>query len=198
MPVSLKFCDKKSNREQEFEVLELVEKEEKLIISGESGSGKTTTLKWLNYILAKSYLEGKNENVPLYIELNSYIGEERFIKKPFDEYVAMKAEGKRISEDTLKTILEGKAIILLDGFDLLSPTDEFHPYDKISNFITDYNNCRFVISSRPGFFESIKSSFKVSELEKLTDEKIEIFIDRYVSDEELADTLKTKSLTINS
>ncbi len=195
LPVTLKFHDEESNREQEFEVLELVEKEEKLLISGESGSGKTTTLRWLNYILAKNYLEEKNENVPLYIELNSYIGEERFIKNPFDTYVAKKADGKGISEDTLKTILKGKAIILLDGFDLLSPTDEFYPYDKISNFVTDYNNCRFVISSRPGFFESIKSRFKVSELEKLTDEKIEIFIDRYVSNEELADTLKDKILS---
>lgn len=128
LPVTLKFHDEESDRPKEFEVLELVEKEEKLIISGESGSGKTTTLRWLNYILAKSYLEGKNENVPLYIELNSYIGEERFIKKPFDAYVAMKAEGKGISEDILETILKGKAIILLDGFDLLSPTNEFYPY----------------------------------------------------------------------
>ena len=195
LPVTLKFHDKESDRPQEFEVLELVEKEEKLIISGESGSGKTTTLKWLSYNLAKSYLEGKNENIPLYIELNSYISEERFIKKPFDAYVAMKAKEKGISENTLEKVLKGKAIILLDGFDLLSPTDEFYPCDKISNFITDYNNCRFVISSRPGFFESIKSSFKASELEKLTDEKIEKFINRYVSNEELAETLKERILS---
>lgn len=72
LPVTLKFRDEKNDKTQEFEVLELVEKEEKLIISGESGSGKTTTLRWLNYILAKSYLEGEYENIPLYIELNSY------------------------------------------------------------------------------------------------------------------------------
>ncbi|BAW30531.1 HEAT repeat-containing protein [Methanosarcina thermophila] len=192
LPITLKFRDRENNKPQEFEVLELVEKEEKLIISGESGSGKTTTLRWLNYILAKSYLEGKSENVPLYIELNSYIAEERFIKEPFDAYVTMKAKGKGISEETLRTILKGKATILLDGFDLLSPTDEFYPHDKISNFITDYNNCRFVISSRPGFFESIKSSFKVSELEELTDEKIGIFINRRISNKELANTLKDK------
>jgi len=194
LPVTLKFREEENDRPQEYDVLELVGKEEKLIISGESGSGKTTTLRWLNYLFVKSYLDGKNENIPLYIELNSYISEERFIKKPFDAYVAMKAKEKGI-EDILETILKGKAIILLDGFDLLSPTDEFHPYDKISNFITYYNNCRFVISSRPGFFESIKSSFKVSELEKLTDEKIEIFIDRYVSNEKLANTLKDKILS---
>lgn len=195
LPVTLKFRDEENDKTQEFEIFELVEKEEKLIISGESGSGKTTTLRWLNYILAKSYLEGKYENIPLYIELNSYIGEERFIKKSFDTYIAMKAEERGITKDTLKTMLKGKAIILLDGFDLLSPTDDFYPYDKISNFITNYNKCRFVISSRPGFFESIKGSFRVSELEKLTDEKVELFINRYVSDKELANTLKDKILT---
>ncbi|MDY9925929.1 HEAT repeat domain-containing protein [Methanosarcina sp.] len=195
LPITLKFRNEENDKTQDFEVIELVEKEEKLIISGESGSGKTTTLRWLNYILAKNYLEGKYENIPLYIELNSYIGEERFIKSPFDAYVTMKASGKRISKETLKTMLEGKATILLDGFDLLSPTDEFYPYDKISNFITDYNKCRFVISSRPGFFESIKSNFKVSELEKLTEEKIEIFINRYISNGEHANILKDRILS---
>jgi len=64
LPITLKFRDKENDETKEFEVLELVEKEEKLIISGESGSGKTTTLKWLNYSYAASYLEGKNENLP--------------------------------------------------------------------------------------------------------------------------------------
>ena len=73
LPITLKFRDEKSNKTQEFEVLELVEKEEKLIISGESGSGKTTTLKWLNFTFATNYLENKEENIPLYVELNSYI-----------------------------------------------------------------------------------------------------------------------------
>ena len=73
LPVSLKFRDKESDREQEFEVLELVEKEEKLIISGESGSGKTTTLRWLNFTFATKYLEKKEGSIPLYVELNSYI-----------------------------------------------------------------------------------------------------------------------------
>jgi len=44
LPITLKLCNEENDKTQEFEVLELVEKEEKLIISGESGSGKTTTL----------------------------------------------------------------------------------------------------------------------------------------------------------
>ncbi|WP_238985657.1 hypothetical protein [Methanosarcina barkeri] len=63
LPVTLKFRDKENDIPQEFEVLELVEKEEKLIISGESGSGKTITLKWLNFIYATDYLEKKEGNI---------------------------------------------------------------------------------------------------------------------------------------
>ncbi len=147
----------------------------------------------VKFHLATDYLDGKNERtIPLYVELNTYINKKG---STFYDYVKIKANQNGISEEILKTILKGKAIILIDGFDLLSPTDEFRPYDQISNFISEYSNCRFVISSRPGFFESIKSNFKVSELEKLTDEKIEIFINRYVSNEELADTLKEKILS---
>lgn len=91
--------------------------------------------------------------------------------------------------------MEGKAIILLDGLDLLSPTDNFFPYDEISNFVSEYSNCRFVVSSRPGFFENIRTDFKVSELEKLTDKKIQAFIENYVTDRELRTILINKILS---
>jgi HEAT repeat protein len=188
LPITLKFRDETDNKQQEFEVLELVKKEEKLIISGESGSGKTTTLKWLNYIFAANYLEKREEITPLYIELNSYT------KGSFDDYIRIRAKGKGISEDNLKVLLKGKAIILLDGLDLLSPTNEFFPYEEVSNFVSEYSNCRYVISSRPGFFESIKSDFKVSELEKLTDEKILIFIDKNIPNKKIGDIIKYKIL----
>jgi FOG: HEAT repeat len=191
LPVNLKFHDKESDRPKEFEVLELVEKEEKLIISGESGSGKTITLKWLNFIYATDYLEKKEGNIPLYVELNTYI------EGSFYDYVKIKANRKGISEDILKTILKEKAIILIDGMDLLSYKNDFRPYDQISNFISTYSNCKFVISSRPGFFENfenIERDFKVSELEKLTTEKIQEFIDKYVPDRKLGNILKNKIL----
>ncbi|MDW5548714.1 HEAT repeat domain-containing protein [Methanosarcina sp.] len=187
-PVTLKSYDKERDKPQEFEILELIEKEEKLIVSGKSGSGKTSTLKWLNFIHATDYLEKKEGIIPLYVELNTYI------EGSFYDYVKIKANRKGISEEILKTILKGKAIILIDGLDLLSSNNDFRPYHQISNFVSTYSNCRFVISSRPGFFESIESDFKVSELEKLTDEKIKEFIDKYVSDREFGKTIKNKIL----
>lgn len=186
LPVTLKFHDKESDRPKEFEVLELVEKEEKLIISGESGSGKTITLKWLNFTYATYYLEKKEGNIPLYVELNNYI------EGSFYDYVKIKANRKGVSEDILRVILKGKATIFIDGMDLLSPKNDFRPYDQISNFISTYSNCRFVISSRPDFFENIERDFKISELEKLSDEKIQEFIDKYVPNRKVGDILKNK------
>lgn len=186
LPITLKFRDETNDRTQEFEVLELVEKEEKLIISGESGSGKTTTIRWLNFTFATKCMENKEGSIPLYVELNSYI------RGSFYDYFKHQIKKKGLHEVALKALLEGKAIILLDGLDLLSSTESFFPYDEISNFISEYSNCRFIVSSRPGFFESIKSDFKVSELEKLTDEKIQIFIERYVEETELAEVLKNE------
>ncbi len=187
-PISLKFRDENNNRAKEFEVLELVDKEKKLIISGESGSGKTTTLKWLNFTFATKYLENKDGDIPLHVELNSYI------RGSFYDYFKHQIKKKGLPEISLKALLEGSAIILLDGFDLLSSTENFFPNDEISNFISEYSNCKFIVSSRPGFFESIQSDFKVSELEKLTDEKIKIFIEKSVENKELAEVLIDKIL----
>jgi predicted NACHT family NTPase len=188
LPITLKFRDEENVEPKEFEVLELVEKEEKLIVSGESGSGKTITLKWLNFIYATNYLEKKEGTIPLYVELNTYI------EGSFYDYVKIKANRKGITEELLKTMFKGKSIILIDGMDLLSPRNDFHPYDQISNFISKYSNCRFVISSRPGFFEGIGSDFKVLELEKLTDKKIQVFIEKRVKDSDLKAVLIDKIL----
>ena len=97
--------------------------------------------------LCNKILEKKENSIPLYVELNSYT------RDSFYDYFKLQIKKKGLSEDTLETLFEGKLIIFLDGFDLLSPTEKFFPYDEISNFIARYSNCRFVISSRSGFFE---------------------------------------------
>jgi HEAT repeat protein len=179
LPIKLKHYNQNDYNEKKFEILELVKKEQKLIISGDPGSGKTITLKWLNFIYATSCLQNKEENIPLYVELNSYT------KGSFYDYVKIKAKGKGISEAALKKLLKGKAIILIDGLDMLSSTNEFLPYNEISIFVSKYNDCRFVISSRPGFIKKMRSDFKEAVLEGLTDKKIQIFIDKYVEDAEI-------------
>ena len=96
-------------------------------------------------------------------------------------------------------MLKGKALLLLDGLDLLTPFDSFSPFDEISDFISEYEDCRYIIASRPGPFDSIKSTFAVSELEALTDEKIKYFVEKNVPNKRQAKLLKTKILNeVNS
>src|SRR5450759_3793577 len=55
------------------------------------------------------------------------------------------------------------------------------------------NDCRYVISSRSGFFGRFER-FTVSELEGLNDEKIALFIDKYAQDDKICEPLKNKIL----
>ena len=97
-----------------------------------------------------------------------------------------------MSGEVVKALLEkGTVILLIDGLDLLSVNAEFDPYIKISNFIAKFYNSRYVISSRPGFFDRLdKYNFKIFEIEELDEKKVESFVDRYVGNGEIAKVIK--------
>jgi len=188
LPITRRLFEEKVSLTHEFEISELVEKEKHLMIYGEAGSGKTITLKWLNAAFSMGYLEKKEGYIPIYASLDSYV------KGSFYDYLKAKAKQKCISEPNFRKLLEGRALLLLDGLDLLTPADNFSPFDEISDFISEYEDCRYVITSRPGPFGSIKSTFALSELEKLSDEKIRYFIEKQVPNKRQAKLLKARSL----
>ena len=142
--------------------------------------------------MAQSYLcwkisEGKKGFIPIYAALDS------FTKSSFYDYLEVKAGQEGISETGFKKLLKGEAIILLDGLDLLTYSNNFSPVKEISAFISEYGKCRYIITSRPGFFENIKNMFAICELERLTDEKIDAFIEKYVIDTKFQHIFKTQS-----
>ena len=189
LPITVRFDETEKEREEESGVFELVEKEKKLIISGVSGSGKTITLKWLNVTFAKKCLGEDDCSIPLYIGLNTYRSGD------FYNYVRIKAKEKGVTESTLKLLLlNGKLIFLIDGLDLLSSTVNFKPYTEISNFISEYSECRYVISSRPGFYEEIQNKFRICKIEELDEPKTTLFINNYITDEKLANAVTKKIL----
>ena len=188
LPITRRLFEERVSLAYDFKISQIVEKERHLIIYGEAGSGKTSTLKWLSTVYAREYLLKKEGFVPIYIELDSYV------KGSFHNYLKAEVTKKGISETDFKKLLEGKALLLLDGLDLLMPSENFSPFDEISDFISEYEACRYVIASRPEPSDSLKSTFALSELEKLTDEKIRLFIEKYVPNKRQAKLLKARSL----
>jgi HEAT repeat protein len=188
LPITRRLFEERVSLAYDFKISQIVEKESHLIIYGEAGSGKTSTLKWLNAIYARKYLAEEKGFVPIYVVLDSYV------KGSFYNYLKAKVTKKGISEKDFKKLLEGKSLLLLDGLDLLTPSENFFPFDEISDFISEYEDCRCVISSRPESFDSLKSTFALSELEKLTDEKIRLFIEKNISNKRQAKLLKARSL----
>jgi len=191
LPITCRLFEERVSLAYDFKISQIVEKERHLILYGEAGSGKTSTLKWLSTLYAREYLLKKEGFVPIYIELGSYV------KGSFYNYLKRNVTKKGISETDFKKLLEEKALLLLDGLDLLTLTENFSPFDEISDFISEYESCRYVIASRPEPFDSLKSMFALSELEKLTDKKIRLFIEKNVPNKRQAKLLKARILEEN-
>ncbi len=188
LPITRRLFEERVSLAYDFKISQIVEKERHLIIYGEASSGKTSTLKWLRAVYAREYILKREEFVPIYIELGSYV------KGSFYNYLKAQVTKKGISETDFKKLIEGKALLLLDGLDLLTPSEKFSPFDEISDFISEYETCRYVIASRPEPSDSLKSTFALSELEKLTDEKVRLFIEKNVPNKRQVKLLKARIL----
>ena len=181
--MSVRLQDERGGRD-ERDVEDVVAQEKRLIISGASGMGKTTTLKWLTLVYAENYPEGAERLIPLYVDLG------RFKRGMFYDHALMNAHENGLEEEDFKELLDdGKLVIFLDSLDLLGGSEDFEPVAEIQNFMSEFSRCKFVLSSRPGFFEGFKSSCKVSELVELDDPKIRGYIYKYLGEGDKADTL---------
>jgi predicted NACHT family NTPase len=130
LPITRRLFEERLSLAYDFKISQIVEKEKHLIIYGEAGSGKTSTLKWLSVVYARKYLSEEKGIIPIYVVLDSYV------KGSFYNYLKVRVTKKGISEKAFKKLLEGRALLLLDGLDLLTPSENFSPFDEISDFIS--------------------------------------------------------------
>jgi len=159
------------------DVSELVENEHRLILIGEAGSGKSTTLRWLAKEYGRKYREGKSNNVPLYVDLADCSSE-----GSFEENILKLS---KLSGEALQLLTNEKRLfIVFDGLDNFSGD-----IAGLKQFIIQSKECRIVISSRPGFSSYIESSlkWKTANLNPLSKpEERRKFINKYLPGEENA------------
>lgn len=139
----------------------------KLAVLGAAGSGKTTLLRFLTLqCIEEEY------GIPVYIELRNFSDE----KLSFEEFVATSITN---SADTSKALFSsGKFVFVFDGFDEINYKEGRDIIFQIENFISKYNENKFVISSRPGTNIESLSQFYVFDLCPLNWNDITLYVDR--------------------
>ena len=157
---------------------ELFENYNNITIVGSAGSGKSTLMKFifLNSIRA-SY------KIPLLIELrylNQYNG--NFEKLIYDKI--LKQEIKP-SEDILnRTLKAGKFIFLLDGYDEIFSAKKQELNRQIDDFVDQFPDNNFVITTRPGSGIEGFHRFKDFRINQLDNQQVEGFIKKIVESDE--------------
>ena len=152
--------------------------ERSLLILGQPGSGKTTTLLTLARELIKRAQEDNTEPVPVVFHLTTWIATE----DPLSAWLENELSGKyRIPKRIGKIWLEGHRLLpLLDGLDELSGPDRIACVGAINRFIKDVGLPGLVVCCRTEQYEELNIKLALNGaicLQPLTDAQIDAYVE---------------------
>lgn len=172
--------DKKTS----YDIITALTNFDKIVILGDPGSGKSTTLKYLAYTICAH--RASNEQLQTYIPL--YLKATEFAKYLFDT-------GRSLSEFIIdintkygllfsKSLENNKLIVLIDGLDEINITNQRHSVvEKINSFTAQYSEIKIIVSSRiVGYKETrLSGYFFHFEVDKFSDDQIYLFLNNWYS-----------------
>ncbi len=169
--------DIKVAREGKIDELRKKINEKQMIILGEVGMGKSTTLQYLHFKDAQSALQNKHLPIPIYFELKNLTDKDNLVQKIID----------RIGKDqdfTIEMLKKGRFSICLDGLNEIEKNIKVKVFTQVKNLITDYPNNFYLITSRPqGYnreFDDVlqNRSIPVFVLQKMQNNQIKEFLEK--------------------
>ncbi|MBL7789360.1 MAG: SUMF1/EgtB/PvdO family nonheme iron enzyme [Chitinophagales bacterium] len=129
-----------------------------IIILGDPGSGKSTSLASISLNFAKNYSKSKNKILPIWINLSSFkfltnsTPTETLIQNIPEINSIGKANSEKsqstLSNDLINAIIEGRALILLDGLDEVQDYNIGAVKAIIAHFCALNNGTRTIVSCR--------------------------------------------------
>jgi len=161
------------------ELISLVRNNDKLVIVGPAGSGKTTTLKKVALNNASDFIKQKSDSrIPIIVPLRDYGAEN--IRSIIESIIKpWKLTLKIIEQD----LLDGKFIVIFDGLNEVPSNIREKCFQEIRTFTREYRANRFLFTSRNFEYDeswvSDESSIPVCEIEPLTQGQIEGYIRKY-------------------
>ena len=162
--------------------------ERRMMIWGEAGMGKTTTLEYLTYMDAKKRLKDSNYNIPVLVLLGVMTKATYTIK----QYMCDKLDsGVDICESLLE---EGKINLFLDGLNEI-PADaggnlKTLRMREIKQLLRDYPKTFIIITNRPQDTRDF-NNVPIFNLIKLSKEEMRDFIKKNVDEEDVKELLFT-------
>jgi GTPase SAR1 family protein len=116
------------------DVLDIIEKENKIVIIGDAGVGKTTELRRI----ASHFSDEKSNFIPFYIKLNQYVDQniEDFLPNDW------------------QSIPDYNLLVILDGLDEIESKNKSNAIRKIELFSEQHTSSKIVVSSRSNFYQS--------------------------------------------
>lgn len=164
--------------------------ERRMIIWGNAGAGKSTTLEYLVYIDAKAYKnDPENNPIPVFVPLRLLTEESTTIM----HYIQKKT---RLEESKVEELLQsGKINLFMDGINEI-PDNQYHTLKKkhlteIQYIVNTYKKSFIIFTNRPEEQMAIKT-IPVFNLLEMNIEQIEKFVKCNTSNSKTVNTILTE------
>lgn len=163
------------------DAFEAVKKNNRLMVLGKPGAGKTTFLK---NIILRTIETNDLKFIPVFISLNDFCAENQmslmdYIEKQFG--ICSFPDANLFIKTMLKN---GKFIVLFDGLDEVTTEDNKRNslIKQLNEFTDTYNKNKFIITCRIGALNYEFEQFSYVEIADFNQYQIDIFINKWFND----------------
>ncbi len=173
--------------DRRFTLSNIIDTDCSLVILGDLGSGKTTSMKKIAFDLIQKQKRSNVKKIPIVIRLrdlkkgHTFLDSlRRFLSIEFDveEYGTFEHEEyDTIENRVLSNILDNVcSFLLLDGYDELDLSIRKTFIDELSSLNSRLEATRVILTSRSGDFNRKPDGFAIYEIEYLSDDQVNRFV----------------------
>lgn len=167
-----------------FDIVTALENYGRIVVLGDPGSGKSTSLKYLahNICFHRTDSNGLQSCVPVLIKATDFAKYYNDTRRSLSEYIIdhNTKYGLLFSE----SLENNNLILLLDGLDEINIINQRNAVvDKVNSFAAQYPEIKIIVSSRIVGYKETRLSYRFFhfEVEKFSDKQILLFLNNWYS-----------------